>query len=144
MAIKSSLTLSVLTALMLAPPTVPKVPFGNKPCESITSGDAQGLGMPAKMSAKADRAPATLPIDNFCTWTDGGSQISQVGYMTEIDYQTNESGNKSTSYAAPAGLAGSFWDKQGGLWFAKNGYYVVVSGKKKFREPVAKLVAGKL
>ena len=61
-------------------PTPPKVPFNNKPCESLTSADQSTLKN----------------------------------------------------------------DKQGGLWFTKNGYYVVVSGRSQWREAVAHTIANKL
>jgi hypothetical protein len=130
---------------LVPPPTVPKVPFGNQPCQSLTAADGQALGM-TKMVGKADRAPATLPIDNFCTYLqgDGANVGTEIGYVTDIDYQTNRDGNRSTSHQAPADLPGAFYDRQGGLWFAKNGYDVVVSGANKFKEPAAHLVAAKL
>ncbi len=62
----------------------------------------------------------------------------------KIDYEANQSGNRSTEHQAPSDLPGAFFDRQGGLWFTKNGYFVVVSGKSKFREPVAKILVAKL
>jgi hypothetical protein len=64
--------------------------------------------------------------------------------MTKGDYDLNSHGNRSTTRQAPTDLPGAFYDDQGGLWIAKNGYYVVVSGRQAFREPVARLIAGKL
>ena len=69
--------------------TPPKVPFGNKPCESLSA---------------ADKTTLELPTD----------------------------------------LPSAFYDKHGGLWFSKNGYYAAVSGKSELREPVARAIASKL
>jgi hypothetical protein len=125
-------------------PTLPKVPFSNKPCESLSPADRASLKMPETVQGKPDRAPATLPIDNICTYSNSGSQYSQIGYQTKLDYDTNSTGNRSKTRQAPADLPGAFYDGQGGLWFTKNGYYVVVSGRSALREPVARLLAGKL
>jgi hypothetical protein len=125
-------------------PILPKVPFSNKPCESLSPADRAGLKMADTVQVKPDRAPATLPFDNICTYWNGGSKDAQIGYQTKIDYDTNSTGNRSTTRKAPADLPGAFYDGQGGLWFTKNGYYVVVSGRAALREPVARLLAGKL
>jgi len=125
-------------------PTTPKVPFGNQPCASLSAADRAMLKMPATVSAKPDRAPATLPVDNVCTYENGGSRYVQIGFQVKIDYDANSSGNRSKTRQAPADLPGSFYDGQGGLWFSKNGYYVVVSGRSALREPVARVVVGKL
>jgi hypothetical protein len=143
----------VATALELAAPsivgnagqpTLPKVPFGNKPCQSLTSSDEATLKVSGPLDRRADRAPATLPYDSFCSYTHGGTLVTQVGYQTKLDYDANSSGNRSTTRKAPADLPGAFYDRQGGLWFTKNGYYVVIAGRSAFREPVARIVAGKL
>ena len=144
--VRPSLVLvGVAATALVAQATVPKVPFGNQPCQSLTAGEGQTLGM-TKIVAKADRAPATLPIDNFCTYLqgDGANVGAQIGYVTDIDYKTNHDGNQSTSHHAPTDLPGAFYDKQGGLWFTKDGYDVVVSGASKYREPVAHLLVAKL
>jgi hypothetical protein len=123
---------------------VPKVPFGNQPCQSLSAADQATLQFPEKMTAAPDRAPAGLPHDNVCTWSHGGSRYVQIGYMAKVDYDANSTGNRSTEHQAPTDLPGAFYDRQGGLWFAKNGHFVVVSGKSKLREPVAKILAAKL
>ena len=125
-------------------PTTPKVPFGNQPCASLSAADRAMLKMPATITAKPDRAPATLPIDNVCTYESGGTRYAQIGFQVKIDYDANSTGNRSKTRQAPADLPGSFYDAQGGLWLSKNGYYVVVSGRSAFREPVARVVAAKL
>jgi hypothetical protein len=125
-------------------PVPPKVPFGNQPCQSVTPAEATSLGVREATSNKADRAPANLPYDNVCTYYAGGSMAVQVGYQAEIDYQANQDGNHSTSRADPTDLPGAFYDRQGGLWFTKNGYYVVISGESAFRDKAARLIAGKL
>ena len=125
-------------------PTPPKVPFGNNPCGSLSAADQAQLKLTTPVDAKPDRAPATLAANNMCTYTHGGTRLAQVGYMTQMDYTTNSDGNRSKSKQAPADLPGAFYDKQGGLWLSKNGYYVVVSGKSELREPVARIIAKKL
>ncbi|HMF15184.1 MAG TPA: hypothetical protein VKE94_22875 [Gemmataceae bacterium] len=125
-------------------PQPPKVPFSNHPCQSLTPADEATLKMPSPTDARPDRAPVKLAFDNMCTYTHAGTQYAQVGYMTKADYDTNSTGNRSASRQAPTALPGAFYDKQGGLWIAKNGYYFVVSGRQAMREPVARLIAGKL
>ena len=129
-------------ALGAQKPTSPKVPFGNRPCESLSAADQSELKFLTPVTAKPDRAPATLAADNMCTYTHGGTRLAQVGYMTQQDYESNHGGNRSTSKQAPADLPGAFYDKQGGLWLSKSGYYVVVSGRSE--EPTARLIAKKL
>ncbi|HVP61323.1 MAG TPA: hypothetical protein VMT11_12225 [Myxococcaceae bacterium] len=124
--------------------SAPKVPFGNHPCQSLSPQDQAKLGFPPGMTTQAFRAPAGLLFDNVCSYFHGGTLYAQIGYQAKIDYDTNSTGNRSKSHQAPADLPGGFYDGQGGLWFAKSGYYVVVSGKGAFREPVARLLAGKL
>ena len=121
------------------PPSYPKVPFENKPCQSLSANEERALGLAADTPGKPDRAPATLPIDNICTYRE-----LQVGYMTEIDYRTNSNANRSSSRTAPADLPGAFYDRQGGLWFTKNGYYVVLSHSLKLSEQAARIIVGKL
>ncbi len=123
-------------------PAVPKVPFNGQPCQSLSVADLNSLGIGTDQ-AKPDRAPATLTIDNYCTYTSN-SQDAQVGYMTEGDYDMNHDGNRRTSRAAPADLRGAFYDRQGGLWFAKDGYYVVIAGASRYKEQVAHIVVAKL
>ena len=122
----------------------PKVPFDNKPCEALTTADQASLKMPTPLKVAADRAPAKLTFDNVCSYSRGGTLESQVMFQTKGDYDMNSTGNRSTEKQAPADLPGAFYDKQGGLWFAKNGYYVVVSGRREWREPVARTIAKKL
>jgi hypothetical protein len=120
-------------------PVLPKVPFGNQPCQTLSAGDRQNLGLSTTTLGKADRAPATLPFDNLCFY--GGIHF---GYMTEDDYKVNQEGNRSTSRMAPADLPGAFYDQQGGLWIAKNGYYVVISGSHDLDEKIANVISAKL
>lgn len=126
------------------PPQPPKAPFSNHRCQSLTPADEATLKMPSPIDARPDRAPAKLAFDDMCTYTHGGAHYAQVGYMTKADYDTNSTGNRNTKPPAPTDLPGAFYDKQGGLWIAKNGCYVVVSGRQAMREPVARLIAGKL
>src|ERR1700676_2117152 len=46
-------------------PTLPKVPFGNRPCQSLSASDQMSLGF-SSTPGKPDRAPGTLPFDNLC------------------------------------------------------------------------------
>lgn len=126
-------------------PTPPKVPFGNTPCKSLSQDEQKdleqkGLGYSRPVAGKPDRAPATLPFDNTCSY---GGHVN-VGYMTKADYDTNQNGNRSSSSTAPSDLPGSFYDRQGGLWFAKNGYYAVISGSHKLTEQAARVIVAKL
>jgi hypothetical protein len=121
------------------PPTYPKVPFGNKPCQSLSANEERSLGLAADTLGKPDRAPGNLPFDNICTYRE-----LQVGYMTGIDYRTNMDANRSSSRTAPADLPGAFYDRQGGLWFTKNGYYVVLSHSHQLSEHAARIIVGKL
>ena len=127
-------------------PTPPKVPFGNAPCKSLSQDEQEedleqkALGYARPAPGKADRAPATLPFDNTCSY---GGHVN-VGYMTKADYETNQNGNRSSSHTAPSDLPGAFYDRQGGLWFAKNGYYAVISGSSKLVEQAARLIVAKL
>ncbi len=125
-------------------PEQPKVPFGNQPCQSLSSDDHAALKMFTPVHADASRAPSTLRIDNVCDYLHANQRQVQVGYMTKGDYDLNSDGNRSTERKAPGDLPGAFYDKQGGLWFSKNGYYVVVAGKRDLREPAARAIAGKL
>ncbi len=125
-------------------PEAPKVPFGNQPCASLSAADQAALGIPAPVTASAIRAPGTLPFDNGCNYFHGGTRYLQIGYQTEMDHHVNAGGNRSTTHAAPADLPGAFYDRQGGLWFAKNGYFVVLAGKSALIEQAARLILAKL
>jgi hypothetical protein len=124
------------------PPALPKVPFNNQPCLSLSQADLGSLGIGSDDS-KADRAPATLPYDNYCTYMSN-SQDVQVGYMTDMDYDTNRTGNRSTSRTAPPNLPGAFYDGQGGLWFTTKGYYVVIAGRDMYKERAAQIIIARL
>lgn len=119
--------------------SLPKVPFGNQPCQSLSAGDRQSLGLSTTQPGKADRAPAKLPFDNLCFYG-----AIHIGYMTQVDYNFNQSGNRSSSHTAPADLPNAFYDQQGGLWFAKNGYYLVISGSHALNEKIARIIIAKL
>jgi hypothetical protein len=133
-----TLTDSALAALTHpTAPEQPKVPFGNQPCQSLSEADETTLGMTQPIRSTGDRAPATLPNDNMCSYLDGGSLAVQVAYHTADDYQMNKDTNHSTSRPDPAGLPGGFYDKQGEAWFTTNGYYVVVRGESRGRAGLA-------
>ncbi len=125
-------------------PEPPTVPFGNQPCRSLDSSDHAALKMFTPVHENAFRAPSTLKLDNVCDYDHANQRQVQVAYMTKGDYDLNRDGNRSTEKSAPADLPGAFYDKQGGLWFAKNGYYVVVVGRHALREPAARAIAAKL
>ena len=125
--------------------TLAKVPFGNAPCKSLTQEEQQSLeqkalGYARPTPGKPDRAPVTLPFDNVCFY---GSYVN-VGYMTQADYETNSTANRSPSQTAPGDLPRAFYDNQAGLWFATNGYYVTVKGSKQLRDDAARVIAAKL
>jgi hypothetical protein len=138
-----------VAALTILPMTAraqkqPKVPFNNDPCQSLTAADQAALKIDGPLKATPGRAPGNLKSDNVCDYTHGGTRVSQIGFMNQSDYDLNSTGNRSKTRQAPNDLPSAFYDDQGGLWIAKNGYYVVVSGKGALREPVARLLAGKL
>ncbi len=137
------------TALVILPMTAraqtqPKVPFKNDPCQALTAADQATLKIQGPIEATPDKAPSNLASANICNYTHGGTRVSQIGFMSKADYDANSNGNRSKTHQAPADLPGAFYDGQGGLWIAKNGYYVVLAGKSALREPIAKLLAGKL
>ncbi len=119
------------------PPTPPKVPANNQPCAVLSIDELKGLGI-SGATPRPDRAPANLPYDNLCFI--GGVHY---GFMALIDYQTNQTSNRDASKAAPADLPGAFYDGQGGLWFAKDGYYVSI-GANDLAEKLASAMAAKL
>jgi len=134
----------LIAGVTLGAQPMPKVPFGNKPCESLSAADQAALKMTTPVNAKPDRAPAKLAADNICTYTHGGTKLVQVGYQLQVDYATNNETNRSKTRQAPTDLPGAFYDGQAGLWFSKNGYYVVVSGKAALREAAARIILKKL
>lgn len=117
---------------------VPKVPFANQPCQSLSATDLRGLGVAAS-SGRPARAPAELPYDNLCVF---GKVV--VAYVTQRNYESNQQHNINASRTPPKGLPGAFYDKQGGLWFAKDGYYVVVSGSGDVEVKAAGMIAARL
>ena len=64
--------------------------------------------------------------------------------MTDMDYETNRTGNQSTSRTVQSNLPGAFYDGQGGLWFTTKGYYVVIAGRDMYKERVAQFIIAKL
>ncbi|HEX4642315.1 MAG TPA: hypothetical protein VH161_02570, partial [Candidatus Acidoferrales bacterium] len=64
-------------------PTLPKVPLGNQPCQSLSADDLHNLQFLSAAPGKADRAPATLAFDNIRFYGP-----MHVGYMTQLDYKT--------------------------------------------------------
>src|SRR4051794_5634126 len=64
-------------------PAPPKVPFGDQPCQSLSSADETTLKMFTPVHGQAERAPGTLPFDNVCTYVHAGTRQAQVGYMTK-------------------------------------------------------------
>jgi hypothetical protein len=119
------------------PPTPPKVPANNQPCAVLSLDELKALGI-SGATTRPDRAPSNLPFDNLCFI--GGVHY---GFMAMIDYQTNQTGNRDVSKTAPADLPGAFYDGQGGLWFAKDGYYVSI-GANNLAEKLASALAAKL
>ncbi len=142
MAIDNSQTAALAGAA--AASDLPKVPFGHQPCKSLSQDEQKALeqqawGYAEPVPGKPDRAPAGLPFDNVCFYSS-----FNVGYMAQTDYQTNRDANHSAEHPDPPDLPGAFYDKQGGLWFAKDGYYVNIEGGSRLREPLARALAAKL
>jgi hypothetical protein len=86
----------------------------------------------------------SLTYDNACRWYSGGTELTLIAYMTQEDYDGTSQTMRSKENVAPTDIPGAFYDRQGYLWFAKNGYYVEVGAGSKSRESVARQVAGKL
>jgi hypothetical protein len=124
-------------------PEEPRVPFGDDPCQSLSSAEEARLGMSGPVEGTRGRAPDMLAIDNTCTYTRGSRRYVRVGYQSMVDYGLASS-TRSTTHRAPGDLPGAFYDRRDGLWFTRNGYYVVVIGESRFREPVARIVDAKL
>ncbi|MGA9836797.1 MAG: hypothetical protein WBQ26_05740 [Gemmatimonadaceae bacterium] len=105
-----------------------------------------GWGKPGRARAGMPTGPSMFAPSSLDPRE--GPTVSKVPfgnkYMTDDEHRVNRDANQSTSHHAPADLPGAFHDEQGGLWFAKNGYYVVVSGANAFKEPAARVLAGKL
>jgi hypothetical protein len=127
-----------------APLALPKVPFGNQPCRSLSQDEQKHIEMQAHgyaspVPGKPDRAPHGLPYDNVCAYDS-----LMVGYMTQVDYDFNRSGNRSSERSPPPDLPGAFYAAQGELWFAKNGYYVTIEGSSSVQVLAAGVIAAKL
>ena len=124
-------------------PALPKVPFNQQPCQSLSAADMAALNFPTPVHAEAFKETSVaLTYDNACRWSNGGSELTRIAYQTKEDYDGTSQNMKSTENVAPADIPGAFYDKQGYLWIAKNGYYVEIGATK--REPVARQLVGKL
>lgn len=135
---------TIVSALAEQRPDLPKVPFGNRPCQSLSQDEQkqiemQAQGYAAPVPGAPNRAPGNLPFDNVCMYHD-----FSVGYMAQGDYKVNRDSNRSTKHSIPQDLPDAFYGKQDGLWFKKNGYYVNIEGRSRLLEPVARVVAAKL
>jgi hypothetical protein len=119
--------------------SLPKVPFNNDPCQALSAADQTSLGLSTSVAPKPDKAPAGLSYSNVCVY-DGVT----VQFQAKVDYDFNHDGNQSTSRKAPSDLPGGFYDRQAGLWFTKNGYYVVITASSSLAEKAAHIVVAKL
>ncbi len=138
---------TVLDATLTTRPAAapPKVPFNQQPCQSLSTADMTALNFPTTVHTISEKeTPESLPYDNACRWYNGGSQLTRIAYMTQEDYNGTSQSMRSTENVAPTDIPGAFYDKQGYLWFAKNGYSVEIGSGTKSREAVARLVAAKL
>ncbi|HJU08854.1 MAG TPA: hypothetical protein VJ727_10290 [Rhodanobacteraceae bacterium] len=104
---------------------MPKVPFGNRPCHSLSQNEQKSLGFNLPLKATASRTPDELPYDNTCSYESVGAFA--IEYTTRKDYEYQRDNLRKASHPAPAEIPGSFYDVLGNLWFAKNGYYVAVT-----------------
>jgi hypothetical protein len=123
----------------------PKVPFGQQPCQSLTAADLAALNIEANAHSVSYReSPDSLPYDNACRWTIGGNELARVSYMPQSDYDATSQSMRSKQNVAPGDIPGAFYDQQGDLWFAKNGYFVEIGPTSRSREAVARRVAARL
>lgn len=124
---------------------LPKVPFNQQPCQSLSDADMATLhsAMPVRTVPYKETSDS-LTYDNACRWYNGGTEQTLVAYMTQEDYDGTSQTMKSIENIAPTDIPGAFYDKQGYFWFAKNGYYVEIGSGSRPREAVARLLAGKL
>src|SRR5262249_59229127 len=76
-------------------PDLPKVPFANQPCQSLSSADQATLKIPGPLTARSDRAPGTLPFDNVCTYDHGGSRCARGGFTSAGGHQAESSAEPS-------------------------------------------------
>lgn len=91
----------------------PKVPFGNKPCQSLTQEEQKSLGFNMPVRAAASRTPDDLAYENTCTFESVGAFA--IEYTTRQDYDYPHDNLHKASHAAPAGIPGSFYDMLGNL-----------------------------
>jgi hypothetical protein len=130
---------------------LPKVPFGNRPCQSLTADEIKTLGIAKPAPAKPvpgrqntpgpDGHPEEPAFDNTC---DFGYQT--LVYTTRYDYEYQRNNLRSPRHDAPAGLSGAFYDVLGNLWFAEKGYYVAIpnNAADAVKEKMARVIAAKL
>lgn len=124
---------------------VPKVPFGHKPCQTLTQEEQRSLGIHAPVPGTASRSPDDLPYENTCSYEPEVGALA-IEYTTRDAYDNQRENLRKASHVAPADLPGSFYDVLGNLWFAKDGYYVAVTnvGLMVSVEKVAAVIAAKL
>jgi hypothetical protein len=122
---------------------LPKVPFGNQPCRSLSADELKELKVakPAPAKPEPGREPDGLAFDNTC---DFGYQ--SLVYTTRSDYEFQKSNLRNPRHNAPADLPDAFYDTLGNLWFAKEGYYVGIPNNTAdaVKEKMARAVAAKL
>lgn len=122
---------------------LPKVPFGNQPCRSLSMDESKNLGVvkPAPAKPESGREPDGLAFDNTC---DFGYQT--LKYTTSSDYEFQKSNLRNPSHIAPAQLPGAFYDVLGNLWFAEKGYYVVIpnNAADSVKEKMARVISARL
>jgi hypothetical protein len=124
-----------------ASPGLPRVPFGNQPCQSLSQTEQQHLGLGEPVPGKPGHSPDDLSYDNDCEYSD-----QTIEYTTRDDYVYQRDHLCNTQRAAPADVPGAFYDVLGNLWFAEKGYYVVLPNNvaAATREKAARVIAAKL
>jgi hypothetical protein len=122
---------------------LPKVPFGNQPCRSLSADELKDLGIAKPVPAKPEpgREPDGLAFENTC---DFGYQT--LVYTTRSNYEDQKSNLRNPRHNAPADLPDAFYDTLGNLWFAKKGYYVGIPNNTAdaVKEKMARVIAAKL
>lgn len=122
---------------------LPKVPFGNQPCRSLSADEQKTLGIAKPPPAKPSpgREPDGLAFDNTC---DFGYQT--LVYTTRSDYEYQRNNLRNPRHQAPGDLPGAFYDVLGNLWFTEKGYYVTLpnNAADEVRVKMARAITAKL
>ena len=120
---------------------LPKVPFGNHPCQSLSQDEQKQLGFAKVVPGKPGREPDDLAYDNTCEFA-----YQTIVYDTTKNCAYQKDNLRSQQRSAPADIPGSFYDVLGNLWFSEKGYCVALPNNlaDATREKMARVIAAKL